>query len=267
MSSDGITDGVAEIVLDSWIDFIALSNKAFRTSPAYVYRGQAEWDWPIVTTIDRLEQRFPKRKNLSNGVPDFFDSPPFTEEQHLAAFRRAIRGMRGPNAIPLDENACWALGQHYGLATPLLDWTRAPFIALFFAFEEEVILREGQLVEPKYRAVFALSTSVWEEVSDVICFVSPDADDNFRLTSQAGILVRLPRRDHLESIVRKRFSGDIRSSVLTKIKIPNTDRHECLIALNKMGINHMTLFPDLTGAAKHVNSLWQPGHEDSIAYL
>ena len=167
----------------------------------------------------------------------------------------------------LDENACWALGQHYGLATPLLDWTRAPFIALFFAFEENVILRGSQLEKPEFRAVFALSTSVWSEDGDVISFVSPDADDNFRLTSQSGILVRLPRREDLESIVRKKFSGDSLSSTLIKIKIPNSGRHECLIALNKMGINHMTLFPDLSGAAKHVNSLWQPGHEDSIAYL
>jgi hypothetical protein len=37
--------------------------------------------------------------------------------------------------------------------------------------------------------------------------------------------------------------------------------------LNKMGINHMTLFPDIGGAARHVNSLWQPGHEDSIEHV
>ena len=29
----------------------------------------------------------------------------------------------------------------------------------------------------------------------------------------------------------------------------------------------MTLFPDIDGAARYVNSLWEPGHEDLSAYI
>lgn len=271
MTAPEIADGVQEYHLDSWRDFFQLTTDIFARTSAHIYRGQANWEWKITSRLDRLEKKNPRRKNLSGSVPEFFDVPPFTERQHLDAFRRAIRGRRGPNPAQLDEDACWALGQHYGLATPLLDWTRSPFMALFFAFDEERLPQDDRYMEPGFRAVFALSTSVFEhsggEPEDVLRFLSPLADDNFRLVSQAALFVRLPRRTDLEAYVRKQFKGDRLRSILAKFRIPNHDRNECLVALGKMGINHMTLFPDISGAARHVNSLWQPGHEDSIAYV
>jgi hypothetical protein len=79
----------------------------------------------------------------------------------------------------------------------------------------------------------------------------------------------MPRETDLENYVKENFRDHNRDfqSTFTKIKIPNEDRDGCLVALNKMNINYMTLFPDIDGAAKHVNSLWRPGHEDSIAYV
>jgi hypothetical protein len=84
---------------------------------------------------------------------------------------------------------------------------------------------------------------------------------------QAAVLIRTPRKTALEAYVTKQFAGQNHDATFIKIRIPNTDRHDCLVALNKMSINYMTLFQDIDGAAKHVNSLWQPGHEDSIAYV
>lgn len=34
-------------------------------------------------------------------------------------------------------------------------------------------------------------------------------------------------------------------------------RDDCLKLLNKMGINRMTMFPDLDGSAAFVNALWE----------
>jgi hypothetical protein len=98
MHESTTVDGVREFTLDSWTEFFALSEKEFSKSPAYVYRGQAHYAWPLSSSLDRLEKRFPKRKNLA-GSPDFFNRPPFTDEEHLNAFKRALRGRRGGVAL------------------------------------------------------------------------------------------------------------------------------------------------------------------------
>ena len=266
-----ITDGTQEIQLDSWTEFFELANTSFSTAPAYIYRGQANYFWPLQSNLDRHEERYPNRKNLGGTNPPFFNRPALTEQEHLSAFRRAIRGRRGQNPPKLEDNECWALGQHHGLKTPLLDWTRSPFVALFFAFEEEQVIVDGELTEPEFRGVFALSTSSIKKPpskpKQLLTVVSPDTDANYRLISQAGLFVKVPRHSDVETYVKTHFKGETHGASFTKMRIPNEDRTGCVVALNKMNINHMTLFPDIDGAAKHVNSLWQPGHEDSIAYV
>jgi hypothetical protein len=271
MHASPIVDGIQERTLECWSEFLALAKERFSTAPAYIFRGQANYLWPLESRLDRLERRFPKRKNLCGEVPEFFDRPPLMEDEHLNAFKRAVRGRRGSNPPALSDDEYWALGQHHGLATPLLDWTRSPFVALFFAFEEESILVDARMSAPDHRGVYVLSTSTIvnppSKAKDPIRLVSPESDANYRLISQGALFAKMPRHSDLESYVRTHFAGEDRGATFTKIKIVNQDRDGCLVALNKMNINHMTLFPDIDGAAKHVNALWQPGHEDSIAYV
>ena len=267
MKESKVVDGVQEIELDSWVEFLDLTRANFVSAPAYVYRGQANYDWPLRTSIDRLEREFPKRTNLAGKKPEYFNRPPLSHMQQLNAFKRAVRGRRGSTPASLQDDEYWALGQHYGLATPLLDWTRSPFAALFFAFEEESIVLDNSVVEPKYRGVFVLSTSTIEIKAgdNKVSLVSSDSDENYRLIGQAGLFVKMPRQTDLEPYVKENFAGEEHNATLIKVKIPNIGRSECLIMLNKMNINDMTAYPDIEGAAKYVNSLWQPGHEDSIA--
>jgi hypothetical protein len=86
MNESATIDGVKEYTLESWFEFFALARDFFATAPAFVYRGQANYEWPLRSSLDRLEQRFPKRKNPPGNNPPFFNRRPLTDQEHLLTF-------------------------------------------------------------------------------------------------------------------------------------------------------------------------------------
>jgi len=204
------------------------------------------------------------------------------------AFLLAIRGRRGSNPPPLTKDKIdeiWALGQHYGLPTPLLDWTESPFVAAYFAFQDSqcqtlpnavigpMLERLDDAQSDKWamehapcRFVYALSKDVvrWGPGKSkesppekyFVEFVESLSDENPRLVSQRGLFTKsLFPGIPIEDTVRRCYAGDVtkgvRRIILVKIRIPEIERDKCLRDLNRMNINHATLFPDLTGAAAY----------------
>jgi hypothetical protein len=272
--------GICEIPLKSWEEFISHVKNKHAHSPALIYRGQAEAEWKIESTLDRLEARFPKYKNYWGNNPEYFDCPPVPRDVHLEAFKEAVRGKRGGNPQDLTEYEWWALAQHHGLATPLLDWTYSPFVALFFAFEEAgyIYWKNKKFCEPDNRAVYSvpfhLVVENGSEENPAPFLFSPRREITHRLGNQSGVFMNMPRETDLESCVRARFSdqsygeGNLHpQTILEKMIIPNKDRIECLRLLNKMNINRMSLFADLDGAAKYINSLWEIDFDTALGAL
>jgi hypothetical protein len=252
-------DGVATYSLASWSSFFDfLETEVFHASLAskhsYIWRGQRRSDWSISSSLDRLFEDL----NLLTAGPEALEK---RSKEHLESFKKAARGRRGPNPAQLgSDNDWWALGQHFGLATPLLDWTRSPFAAAYFAFEEI-----GS--EPtKHRVVYGLDqraveqrshqlsevTSVEQGRPPVVEFVDPMSDENQRLVSQSGLFTRAPVGAPIERWVAGAFEGST-APVLLRIRIPDGDRLSSLRTLNRMNINHLSLFPDLAGASRSTN--------------
>ena len=90
------------------------------------------------------------------------------------------------------------------------------------------------------------------DASNGITFFEPDSDENSRVLSQRGLFTISPVRTTIDDWVAKHFKKSP-PQTLIKILIPNSDRQDCLRMLNRMNINHLTLFPDLIGAATFCN--------------
>jgi FRG domain len=244
-----ITNGIVNVTLKEWQDFTGFVNNSFLDLPFYIWRGHRCSSWRLEPTLTRLLK----------GAPDIENQ----KRTHLENFRFAIRGRRGPYPSELGDDELWAIGQHSFLASPLLDWSMSPYVALFFAFADD---DDAQPTEE--RVVFGLNEMRVKEKQkelkddpltppfpweDFINFLRPLTDENSRLVNQAGLFTSTSGSLEIEEWVRSKFEGVKDKCTLARIKIPNKGREECLKSLNKMNINYSTLFPDLYGASRHCN--------------
>lgn len=122
------------IQITNWNEFVALTSEC----DGWAFRGLQDADWPLLSSLSRY---------LHNYVPDKATWRS-REERAFRIFRRKAHNYL-PDASVLDDDVrCLALMQHHGAPTRMLDFTKSPFVAAFFALERAV----------KNSAVFALDT-------------------------------------------------------------------------------------------------------------
>lgn len=231
-------------------------------NPAYMlFRGQFDSDWGLCTSLDRLLQTLPDGFRTEKVVA-----------LHLQRFIKAARGRRlGRIGSEMSQAEWWSLGQHYGLATPLLDWTESAYIATYFAFASPNSAPSGR------RAIWAIVPNAIEVASaeirnvypdlpqgnnqfietsrlPIVDFIDPTSDDNPRLINQAGTFTRAPILWNLENWV-EHFAEYFRFPVLLKLTVSDDARHDVLRALQKMNIHSQSLFPDVSGASSYCNEM------------
>lgn len=244
--------GIWEIKLSSWKYLHDFVHQQMLDYEHYIWRGQRNTDWVLNSTFDRLV----KGKNEKKKIQIL--------EKHLLNFKYAVRGRRGGSPPKLEnDNEWWALGQHQGLATPLLDWTHSPFVALYFSFHK------SDSPQTKNRVVYAINPAALEKKSNEILktskssknsrpqiceFIRPLLDDNPRLVNQGGLFSRSPTGLSIEEWMIENYEKEYNGGVLLKIIIPGKGRYDCLRTLNRMNINHSSLFPDLFGSSEFCNT-------------
>jgi len=267
--------GIGTVKITSWQAFLDFVYSEMLDYDTYIWRGQRNSNWELESTLARLirsaKVKRAKQYNFANN--------------HLEQFKYATRGRHGQNPRSIEsENDWWALGQHYGLATPLLDWTCSPFVAAYFSYIET-----GS-PQTEFRTIYALhKPSVEEKINQIVSdkeaanrkekeavqsgekkmgflalalldlpvkpeveFIRPLSDENHRLVNQGGLFTKSPVGESLDKWIHTNFSED-KSNILIKILIPNAEREQALKNLNRMNINHLSLFPDLYGASKFCN--------------
>jgi len=239
--------GITTITLSSWKWFPDYINNELLDYTGFIYRGHGDSGWLLEPTLDRVVK----------------DPESNLREKHLTNFKYETRGRRGTNPPKMEaDNDWWALGQHHGLATPLLDWSESPFVAFYFAIAKALELKSESC------SVFCLFQNSVKEVNDKIIetksiktinghkptikIFKPLSDENDRLVSQRGLFTRGPNNVDIEDWFRTNQKGSQYMDVI-KLVIPCKNLGDAMAYLNRMNINPSTLFPDLSGASQFCN--------------
>ena len=245
-----IDGSIPACTLGSWEQFHKLVRDPRFERERYAFRGQRRYDWDLVPSLAR------------GGAGGTFTAE--DSRLYLDSFRRAARGRKDADPKLDADEEMWALGQHHGLRTPLLDWTLSPYVALFFAFEGNDQKNEKPNTS---RIVQMLNLSKIKQLIDNLGvegdpehlqIVQPIGDSNKRLLSQAGLFVLVPPGETVISWIMTNdpdaaATPELLAEYLLKIHIDNKNREECLRALHRMNIHHASLFPDLAGSCLYSN--------------
>ena len=254
--------------LTRWSEFVEQTDAL----QGWAFRGQVSAQWPLVPSLTRRLQQFCPDARLW----------PLREARSMRVFRRKAHNYLVERGALDDDLRCQALMQHHGSTTRLMDFSKSPFVAAFFALESA----------SRDVAVFALNTpDLWHRTPSfdpaltraridprlpgnferyfqgnklpLLWFGEPSEMDS-RLIAQSGLFVVPGVLDQSLDAICDHYGGS--DNLLTKFVLPLSMRDEAMKALYRMNVTYATLFPDLDGLARSVSyeleAIWERLVED-----
>ena len=221
---------------------------------ANYYRGHSHVDYRLQSTLERYLEKFGKQIDIKKDYERL-------QEKYLEHCKRILinQSIDGYILLPsnLKDDDIWAFAQHYQLKTPLLDWTKSFFVALYFAFESQ----EENKKENQYRVIYELNEFF---NFDKELIIDPEIKIGNRINAQKGVFTKLSSIE-FEDIAKMntKLGNGYVFHRLSKTLISSKLRKDVLAYLASINIDASTIYPDLLGKIK----LCEIGIDNAIAAI
>ena len=249
-------NNITTLQFNTWNDYRRFVDEL---SENWAFRGQADAGWGLENAIERTEFiRY--HKNI--------------EVDFVAEFQRGARNYLNKDETPEHLIEWLALMQHHGAPTRLLDFTKSPYIAAYFATEqtwvapdESISIWAINIAYLRTRALQELEKHYGQYLQDSNHLIKEELFEKIFHDNSCSLVFpvepfRMNRRYSLQQSIfvstgnsyepfmkQLGFLQEDSKKAIIKMELPATLRKGVLRDLQKMNINRASLFPDLDGYA------------------
>jgi hypothetical protein len=221
--------------IDDFYDFLKLYTE---TDENYIFRGVRNSTFKLTPSVGLIKSK--EGNNLTAK----------DEMRILEIFKH--RAYPFIKEYQDDALELLSIGQHHGLPTRLLDWTKNPLSAIYFSVEEVFTDKDKEQTEfscvyihrPKYKVMLGKTFDPFSstDLPYVRRYIPKHWDK--RIVAQGGLFTV-----HPDPYTPWNPNG------LIKILIHHKVRKAIKLSLNRFGVNVGSIYPDIDGIARHIKWL------------
>lgn len=232
-----------------------IADTAALGSTKWLFRGHANSDWPIISTLERFENRidtleeyyacaYSPRFVIESATGQRWDIRP--PHEFAREFDQAPAVLLGFNTQPV-EYAYLVYLRHHGFPSPLLDWTRSPYVAAFFAYSNAYQLSNERVAVVAYLETTGRGKAT-SPSSPTIYSLGPytrTAPRHYIQQAEYTMCLRKQRGEqkheicsHMEAFA----SRDSVQDILVKFTLPRSEWRRALSYLDQHNVNAHTLY-------------------------
>lgn len=224
-------------------------------STKWLFRGHADSEWPIISALERFEPRidtleeyyahaYSPRYVIESATGQQWNIRPpheFADDLQLAAALPFVF-----NTQP-DEYAYLVYLRHHGFPSPLLDWTRSPYVAAFFAYSNAYQLSNERVAIFAYLEATGRGKAT-SPGSPTIYSLGPytrTAPRHYIQQAEYTLCLRKQRGEgkheickHMDAFARR----DAIQDILVKFTLPRSEWRRALGYLDQHNMNAHTLY-------------------------
>lgn len=196
----------------------------------FLFRGHSDFEWELIPKIGR--------PGFKGTIPKIM-----SEENLLSSWMRYSSQLLSKN--PIDKWDQLSLAQHHGLATRLLDWTKNPLIALFFATFGEAKNKDGAVIIMDFQNLSLITDDI-----------NPFSIRSSGIYFPKGLTARVISQRGVFSISHNPvvpLDMLITEFTFTKIRIKSAAKQKLLTVLEQYNVNEFSIYQDLDNLSNYLN--------------